>query len=187
MDNTIRLLGDGKEINFWNVNWCGTPLFEQLYIPIKISHSLSSSVSDYIFNGHWVMPTQLSLVYHNLSSIISQVTIPDKLLWKHTEPGDLQLKEAYHFKMQQFQDLCWAKYIWSIDIQPSKYLFVWRLMHEKVPTDENLMRRSCCIPSMCNICNMHVESSFHIFFECDYAIKLWPWFAGCLNIYCFEV
>jgi ribonuclease HI len=26
-----------------------------------------------------------------------------------------------------------------------------------------------------------VESSFHLFFECSYAIKLWSWLAGCLN------
>jgi ribonuclease HI len=57
----------------------------------------------------------------------------------------------------------------------------WRLMHEKLPTDENLMTRGCAIPSMCNFCNHHVETSFHIFFECQFAIKLWSWLAGCLN------
>ncbi|CAJ2666577.1 unnamed protein product [Trifolium pratense] len=84
--------------------------------------------------------------------------------------------------MQQFQDLHWAKLIWNCDIPPSKSFFVWRLMHEKVPTEENLMIRGCAIPYMCNFCCRHVESSFHIFFECDYAIKLWSWLAGCLNL-----
>ncbi|KAK2407625.1 hypothetical protein QL285_043228 [Trifolium repens] len=54
-------------------------------------------------------------------------------------------------------------------------------MHEKLPTNENLMTRGCVIPSMCNFCNKHVETSFHIFFECQFAIKLWSWLAGCLN------
>jgi hypothetical protein len=58
---------------------------------------------------------------------------------------------------------------------------VWRLMHEKMPTDENLMSRGCALPSMCNLCNCHIESSFHIFFECSFAIRLWSWLAGCLN------
>ncbi|PNX99831.1 ribonuclease H, partial [Trifolium pratense] len=96
---------------------------EQLHIPDHIRQSLSSTVSDYIFNGHWTFPPQLVQAFPNLNSIISQVTIPmepsqDRLLWKHTDTGDLQLKEAYHFKMQQFQDLNWAKYIWSCDIPP---------------------------------------------------------------------
>jgi hypothetical protein len=105
----------------------------------------------------------------------------DTLLWKHTDSGDLNFKQAYMFKNTQVQELHWAKQIWRIEIPPSKSLMVWRLMHDKMPTDENLMSRGCAIPSMCNLCNNHVESSFHLFFECSYAIKLWSWLAGCLN------
>ncbi|GAU35138.1 hypothetical protein TSUD_394640 [Trifolium subterraneum] len=32
------------------------------------------------------------------------------------------------------------------------------------------------------LCNKHVESSFHIFFDCEFAIKLWSWLAGCVNV-----
>ncbi|MCH80548.1 ribonuclease H protein [Trifolium medium] len=187
MDNSIWLLGDGNDINFWNDNWSGIRLCELLNIPEHIRPFLSSKVSDFIVNGRWTIPPLLQQVYPNLLSIISPVLIPfelsqDLLLWKHTDNGDLQQKEAYMFKMQQFQDLDWAKYIWCQDIPPSKSLFVWRLMHGKVPTDDNLMLRGCNIPSMCNFCNNHVESSFHIFFQCDFAVKLWSWLAGCLNV-----
>jgi ribonuclease HI len=179
-------LGDGKDINFWNDSWCGNPLSDQLSIPVHISQSLTSTVSDFLVEGNWVLPTQLVQAYPNLLSIISQTTIPmvpstDQLLWKLTDDGDLSLKEAYLFKVQQVQDLSWAKCIWSPDIPPSKSLFVWRIMHGKVPTDENLMVRGCYIPSQCNLCNRHVETSFHIFFECPFAVRLWSWFAGCLN------
>ncbi|GAU32674.1 hypothetical protein TSUD_218510 [Trifolium subterraneum] len=53
----------------------------------------------------------------------------------------------------------WAKTIWNSDIPPSKSLLVWRLMHNKVPTDENLMLRGCYMPSMCSICNNTCKSS----------------------------
>ncbi|CAJ2644788.1 unnamed protein product [Trifolium pratense] len=81
--------------------------------------------------------------FSNLVCIVQQETIPsetsqDKLIWKHSDTGDLQLKEAYNFKLQQLQDLDWAKAIWNSDIPPSKSLLVWRLMHNKIPTDENL-------------------------------------------------
>jgi ribonuclease HI len=84
--------------------------------------------------------------------------------------------------LQQYQDLHWAKLIWNPAIPPSKSLLVWILMHQKVPTNENLISRGCVIPSMCNFCNAHSESSFHIFFECAFAVRLWSWLAGCLNI-----
>jgi ribonuclease HI len=93
----------------------------------------------------------------------------------------LELKQAYDFKLPQVQELHWAKLIWNADIPPSKSFLVWRLMHDKLPTYDNLMTRVCSIPSMCNFCRQHIETSFHIFFECQFAIKLWSWLAGCLN------
>lgn len=55
-------------------------------------------------------------------------------------------------------------------------------MHNKLSTDEKLMERGCCIPSMCSLCHSSVESSFHLFFECPYSIKLWCWLASILNM-----
>jgi hypothetical protein len=116
-----------------------------------------------------------------------RVTIPyaapqDKLLWIHIDLGDLHHKDAYCFKLQQFQDLQWAKLIWSPDIPPSKSLLVWRLMHDKVPTDEHLLRKGCYMPLICSLCFKQVESSFHLFFDCEFAIALWSWLANCLNL-----
>ncbi|MCH79531.1 glycerol-3-phosphate dehydrogenase, partial [Trifolium medium] len=82
----------------------------------------------------------------------------DRMVWKHTVNGDLQQKEAYAFKMQQFNVLDWTNFIWSKDIPPSKSMMVWRLMHDKIPTDDNLMVRGCCIPSMCSLCNNQLNS-----------------------------
>jgi hypothetical protein len=96
----------------------------------------------------------------------------DKFIWKHTDAGDLELKQAYDFKLPKVQELHLAKLIWNADIPPSKSFLVWRLMHEKLPTDENLMIRGCAIPFMCNFSFNHVETSFHIFFECQFAITL---------------
>ncbi|MCI08013.1 glycerol-3-phosphate dehydrogenase, partial [Trifolium medium] len=143
--------------------------------------------SDYISNGEWKFPPQLLHKFNFLDYLAKKVTIPmeaspDKLIWKHSDTGDLILKDAYKFQFPQLQDVLWAKTIWSSDIPPAKSLLVWRLMHEKVPTDENLTRRGCYIPSMCSLCNRHQETSFHLFFECPFAIKLWCWLASCLNM-----
>jgi hypothetical protein len=185
--NSIWLLGNGEDINFWNDNWCGTPLSNTFNIPDQIKQSLSSKVSDYIFNGQWNLPCQLTHQFSNLSFLVQQITIPnepsnDKLLWKHTDTCELKFSDACRFKLQQFQDLHWENLIWNPDIPPSKSCLAWRLMHNKVPTDENLMLRGCALPSMCSLCNKNVESSFHIFFECEFAIKIWSWFANCLDM-----
>jgi hypothetical protein len=54
-------------------------------------------------------------------------------------------------------------------------------MFDKVPKDDMLMAIGCCISSMCSLCNSSSESSFHLFFNCNFAFKLWCWLATLLN------
>ena len=94
MSNSFWLLGTGEKINFWNDNWCGMPLTDLFHIPQHVSVLLTSQVSDYISNGHWNLPPQLSQAFHNISNIVHNVTIPlvpslDKILWQHSDSGDL--------------------------------------------------------------------------------------------------
>jgi hypothetical protein len=187
MENSIWIIGNGEKINFWNDNWCDTSLSDLYNIPVQTRILLTSTVSDYLVDGHWYLPSQLTQSFNNLSYIVNQATIPlvpdeDQMLWKLTDIGDLSLKEAYLFKMQHSQDLTWAKLIWNSAIPPSKSLLVWRLMYDKIPTDENLLSRGCHMPPMCSICKNQVEYTFHVFFECGFAVKTWSWLAGCLNM-----
>ena len=95
-----------------------------------------------------------------------------KLLWKHSNNGALSLKDAYIFKSTHSQHLKWAKAIWSPDIPPSKPLLAWRLMHNKVSTDDQLNLRGFSITSMCSCCRESQETSPHLFLNCKYAFEL---------------
>lgn len=115
-----------------------------------------------------------------------QVILPsqrksDKPIWQHTGNGELTLNDAYSFKKHQNPKLHWAKIIWSRDVPPSKSLLVWRLMWDKLPIDEKLSQRGCCLPFMCSLCGSQIETTFHLFFECIYAYNIWCWFASILN------
>lgn len=37
------------------------------------------------------------------------------------------------------------------------------------------MKRGCSLASMCNLCNNSIDSSFHLFLSCPYAVNLWNW------------
>lgn len=36
-------------------------------------------------------------------------------------------------------------------------------------------------PSMCSSCQASSETTFHLFFECNFATKMWSWLASLLN------
>jgi len=58
---------------------------------------------------------------------------------------------------------------------------MWRILHEKMPTDEQLIKRGCQISSMCNLCFRSTESSFHLFLDCKFAAQIWNWLSSLFN------
>lgn len=53
--------------------------------------------------------------------------------------------------------------IWKPCIPPSHSFIFWRLMHYKLPTDENLKRRGCYIVSVCSLCMSQDKCSALVF------------------------
>jgi hypothetical protein len=59
VDNSVWLIGNGEHINFWNDNWCGVVLSEHYNIPSHTRQLLTSTVSDYLSNGCWNIPSYI--------------------------------------------------------------------------------------------------------------------------------
>ena len=185
-ENTYWNIGDGKGINFLMDQWCGDPLIQTLNLTSAQIQNFPQMLCEYVQNGQWYFPADVVQEVPLARSLVSHVTIPiqrsmDKLVWKHSGNGYLSLKDAYNFKKNHFPKLPWAKIIWSSDIPPSKSLCVWRVMLNKLSTDDNLKNKGYYLPSMCTLCKKHEESIFHLFFECSYAVNLWNWLAAAIN------
>jgi len=174
LNNSIWQIGDGKSINFW----CGEPFVSAFNIPLNVHNSLQSSVADYICNNRWSMPQVLRTVYPSLHHQLNLVTIPlihkeDKLLWKNCHDGNLSFKDAYLFHNTSTAHFSsWATCIWNKAIPPSKSMLMWRILQEKIPTDDQLLKRGCQLPSICNLCNFSVETTNHLFLECSFATQI---------------
>lgn len=185
-NNSTWIVGDGKMINFWYDDWCEGSIQQLLNIPDHIILEFPDKLENYVENHRWSIPDNLHHMFPDLRLLVSKVTLanrslPDSLVWNHSSNGDLTMKDAYSFKKHAFPKIPWAKHIWSNDIPPSKSLLVWRLMLNKLPTDDNLVARGYNLPSMCSICKNQVETSFHLFFDCPYAITLWQWLSSIFN------
>jgi hypothetical protein len=179
--NSSWLLGNGRNINFWTDSWCGQPIVKTLNIPMESHSSLKASVHLFINNSTWNIPHIFYQIYPFMQDIVEKITIPaierdDQFIWNHSHDGDLTFKEAYQFQCQAGQNISWAKSISNIAIPPSKSFMVWRSLHNKLPTDENLSLRGCQLPSICNLCSLHGETIAHLFLECKFAKEIGPLF-----------
>ena len=65
------------------------------------------------------------------------------------------------------------KSIWSPFGLPKVIFFSWLLMHQKVLTGENLLRRGFLGPFRCCLCKAESESSDHLFVECVFIHSVW--------------
>jgi len=86
-DNTVWLIGDGKNINFWFEYCNGDPLVETLNLSTDQANSFPPKLCSYIHGFHWRIPETLLQQFPSLTLLNSQVTLPtvtkpDKLLWK---------------------------------------------------------------------------------------------------------
>jgi hypothetical protein len=150
-------------------------------------HTLYHLVHDFIVDFHWHISMELQLEFPCLLPYLHNVSIPlvdkeDNLIWKHSSSGFLSLKNAYNFQKPSGQLCSWAKLIWNSVISPSKSLLLWRLLHNKLPTDENLSLRGCNLPSICNLCLANAETSHHLFLQCPFALYLWNWLGSIIQL-----
>lgn len=156
--NFIWLIGNGEHINLWLDNWRGTPLvsifntssfhlspFKQQVIYFYCRRDVENSNCLFWLTHWWRLPG--STVSHSrwypclinvfgltlqmltsLPNMLSTICIIILLLWT----------ELLSFGVHAF-------------LLPT-VLFYWRLMHRKLPTDENLRSHGCVLVYICILC-----------------------------------
>ncbi|XP_058749517.1 uncharacterized protein LOC131622496 [Vicia villosa] len=184
-DNTVWILGNGKKVNFWLDDWTGEPLALKFKIPEKFHANLVSKVTNYWKNNQWSLPANLLLARPNIMASISSYSVPDVgkedlLAWKEIENGYLTIKHAYNILMPPLADKMF-NFSWDSDAAPAHSMFCWRLLHNKISTDDNLRLRGFSFPSKCSLCCAHSESTLHLFFECQYARNIWTWLSDFIS------
>ena len=74
------------------------------------------------------------------------------------------------------------KQVWDSFSIPKINFFFWTLFHNKILTGENLCRRNIVGPHRCALCKNALETSDHMFIDCEYARKTWSIFLTRLNV-----
>jgi len=172
-----------SRINFWMDNWLGTPLVS--IFNIQYSRDLDNTLSDFIVDGKPQLPgcfLMNPLVAASVQNIVLAVPpLLDRRIWPFSTNGKLIANSIFLFLHCQRPFLVWPSIIWRPCIHPSHSLIFWRLMHGKLPTDENLQCRGCTLVSICVLCYASAKTYGHLFMECDFAMHLWHWLEARLN------
>jgi hypothetical protein len=172
-------------VQFWTDNWLGSPLVELLNLPHNVWPRLTAPVSSYVRHGAWHIPDCITEIDPSIAQQIKRVTLPiaalpDRLVWCDSVDGQLSAKHASQV-LSTAATVSWAGWLWNKSVPPSNSFVVWRIIHNKMPTDDNLIHRGCIVVSVCPFCLSTYETTIHLFLSCSFALQLWNWLEGILE------
>lgn len=164
--STTWIIGDGSAISYWYDHWGGKPL---------------KSVGSRCINSAWSLQKACEQLDISIDLCVDQ---SDELTWRWAASGSYTAKSAYHILIQgglvRWQFWC----TWCYYIPPTVKLFLFLLLKDKLLTREVLQRRSFNCPDIfCPMCDSGaVETSLHLFFQCQHSLRIWNMVEYLLNL-----
>jgi hypothetical protein len=201
-DNNIRrVVGDGKSTFFWHDIWVGdVPLkvkFPRIYdlslykdCSVEMMRRLIGSV-----DGRERLWRRRLLAWEEesvrecsvlLLDIVLQDNVDDIWRWLLDPIHGYSVRMAYRFLITSVEtaDRPQVPDIWHSHIPSKVSVFVWRLLRNRLPTKDNLLRRRvlshnevACVAGCGNR-----ETAKHLFLDCDFFGSLWSHIWGWLGI-----
>ncbi|KAK9985957.1 hypothetical protein SO802_030908 [Lithocarpus litseifolius] len=100
-------------------------------------------------------------------------SVSDKLLWKYSNSGVFKVKNASKLLQDDHNYTSilaniWYL-IWKVKLPLKIGNFIWKLMHNSLPTFLTLKERGITNTSTCPLCNSDEESTSHLVLYCSFA------------------
>jgi hypothetical protein len=197
-DVVERRVGNGVSTSFWSQKWIGNNTLQATF-PRLFSLSVQKEalvrelavigVDSIGWNFRWrrgLFVWEETLV-NQLHVVLNHVRLtdgPNLWWWKADLNGLFSVKSAYCllFSLVSGAEEVVERVnpvferIWSSPAPSKLIAFSWQLLHNRIPTKDNLVSRGIFrgdSPGNCVVCNGSLESAAHLFLHCDFAFSIW--------------
>lgn len=182
--STVVTIGNGKTASFWTSSWIEgqTPknIAPNLFRKAKRK---KISVHKALQNNRWIAHI---LPIHSAQEIREYVTLwdhlshaqleedrEDTITWRWTSHGEYTTKSAYQIQFEgRFRKLKLTP-IWRAKAVPKCRFFAWTLLHKKILTANNLIKRNWPNDPICKLCASELETPNHLCLNCPFAKQVW--------------
>nr|GEV78602.1 RNA-directed DNA polymerase, eukaryota, reverse transcriptase zinc-binding domain protein [Tanacetum cinerariifolium] len=162
-----------------STNWKN--LIDRLF---RLEHDKDCFISDRFIDNqwswNWSRPFLGTLNAAYLSDMINEITTlelsldPDVCYWSIANDGMFSVSSTRHIIDTHSLPALDRLTQWDKCIPRKVNIFMWRFMLDRLPHRLNISSRGIDIPSIgCPLCSANVESSNHVFFDCDNAKAIW--------------
>ncbi|XP_057803363.1 uncharacterized protein LOC131018665 [Salvia miltiorrhiza] len=173
VDDSYSYIGSGRETLFWMDDWLGYLLVDKCGVPFFVRDTLRHTVADYFFDGCWHFTQEFVNAFPQIVCDILLVPIGDSdtRFWKPSLQGKVTSALAFAHHGQKFPQVSWGSWIWEPFIPVRRSLVCWRLLHDRMPTYDRLIRYGLVTPNWCPICRSNEETVDHTFWNCVQALQ----------------
>lgn len=181
-----RNIRDGKYTNIWTDPWLSLTEPKRAFGPPPEDTQELTILALILPNSNqWNEEVVKQTIPQHLSDVLrivpSKTEVDDRSCWLPRASGLYTSRSGYWKTRelkpeinitQSVKDFPWKSDIWSLKTSPKIQLFLWKVIHEALPTKVNLAIRA--IPSYCKCLRYgDPETLDHILFQCVQARSIW--------------
>jgi zinc-binding in reverse transcriptase len=166
------ILGDGRDIFFWQDRWNGEcTLMSHLF---KFSVNPTVTVYEVVRSGGQVLQFSRSLSgillieFNELSILVRNIILSltrDRFFWRMSPSGKFFSHEVYDWLMFRGMTNSSADVWWYLPIPLKIKNFMWLVVQNKILTKDNLIKRGWCGSELCTMFS-NQETVVHLFVTC---------------------
>jgi len=97
----------------------------------------------------------------------------DNIIWRWTKDGEYTSKSAYHIQFEGTYSKLRITPIWRAKAEPKCRFFAWTLLHKKILTTNNLIKRNWPNDPTCKLCGVESETPTHLCKDCIFSKQVW--------------
>lgn len=182
--STVVMIGDGKTAKFWTSSWADgrTPMS---FAPtlLKKAKRKKLSVWNALQKNRWmshISPLltaaeiqEYVLLWEAVQQIHIDTTREDTVIWHWTTDGEYTSKSAYHIQFEGTFNKLRIMPIWKAKAESKCRFFAWTLLHKKILTANNLMKRNWPKEPICKLCGIDPETPTHLCKDCTFSCQVW--------------
>jgi hypothetical protein len=106
----------------------------------------------------------------------------DEIRWRWTNNGEYTTKSAYRVQFEGTYGKLKLMPIWRAAAEPKCRFFAWTLLHKKILTANNLLRRNWSNDPICKLCDTKPETPLHLCKDCQYSKQVWSFLKQWLDL-----
>lgn len=141
------------------------------------------TVQQGLINGKWIdhifPPTtpqevrEFVKLWKAVGSIQLNKAIEDEVWWRWTADGEYSTKNAYLIQFTGRFSKIKITAIWKPKAEPKCRFFAWTLLHKKILTANNLLKRGWTDETDCGLCGNDLETPGHLCKDCPFTKQVW--------------